>query len=71
MPSPEDRITELESQLAHTQRLSEELSDVVAEQAKRIDVLEARVQILMQRAAADEAASGSGIVIGDQPPPHW
>ncbi len=66
-----DRITELESQLAHTTRQTEELSDVVADQALRIEVLERRVLRLMERAASEEAAGTGGVVLGDQKPPHW
>jgi len=66
-----DRMTELETQLAHTTRQSDELSDIVANQAKRIEVLERRLLALMERAAADEASNASGVVLGDQRPPHW
>ena len=66
-----DRMTDLETQLAHTSRQSDELSDIVADQAKRIEVLERRILALMQRAASDEAANASGVVLGDQTPPHW
>ncbi len=66
-----DRITELENQLAHTARQAEELSDIVADQAKRIELLERRMLRLMERAAAEEAAGTGGVVMGDQKPPHW
>lgn len=65
------RLTELETQLAHTTRQSDELSDIVADQAKRIEVLERRLLALMERAAADEAATAGSVVLGDQRPPHW
>ena len=71
MAHSEDQITELESQLAFALRQGEELSDVVADQAKRIELLERRVKMLMERAAADEASNASGVVMSDQPPPHW
>ncbi|MCP5085767.1 MAG: SlyX family protein [Rhodobacteraceae bacterium] len=64
-------MTELETQLAHTTRQAEELSDVVADQAKRIELLERRVERLMERAASEEAAGTGGVVLGDQKPPHW
>ena len=69
--SQTDRITDLEEQLAHTTRQAEELSDVVADQAKRLEVLKRRVLMLMQRVAAEQADAGGGVVIGDQKPPHW
>lgn len=69
--SETDRLTELEMQLAHVLRQSDELSDVVAEQAGRIEMLERRVVALMQRAAEQETAGAGSVVLGDQPPPHW
>ena len=66
-----DRITELEMQLAHTTRLCEELSDVVADQAGRIDKLERKLLILSERAATEEANRPGSVVLGDQRPPHW
>lgn len=64
-------ITEIEERLAHFMRLAEELSDVVAGQARQIDVLERRVALLMQREAEREADSGTEIPLADQRPPHW
>jgi SlyX protein len=66
----ENKLIDLEIKLSEAQRIAEDLSDVVAEQAKRIDVLEARVRMLMERAASDEQVAGS-VVMGDSPPPHY
>lgn len=66
-----DRITELEIQLAHATRMSEELSDVVADHAKRLELAEKRIQMLMQRAAQAESEAMAGVAVGNQPPPHW
>lgn len=66
-----DRIIDLEIKLTEALRLAEELSDIVAEQAKRLDVAERRIQMLMERAAQDEANSTNGMVMNDAPPPHW
>ena len=65
------RQIEIEIKLTEALRLSEELSDIVAQQANRLDVAERRIQLLMERAAQDEANSASGISINDTPPPHW
>jgi SlyX protein len=67
----EERIIELEIKLSEATKLSEELSDIVAEQANRLDIAERRIQLLMERAAQDEANSSSGITINDNLPPHW
>lgn len=66
-----ERIIEIEIKLTEALRLSEELSDIVAQQANQLDVAERRIQLLMERAAQDEANSASGISINDTPPPHW
>ncbi|MDA9925896.1 SlyX family protein [Amylibacter sp.] len=66
-----ERIIEIEIKLTEALRLSEELSDIVAQQANRLDVAERRIQLLMERAAQDEANSANGISINDTPPPHW
>ena len=56
-----ERIIEIEIKLTEALRLSEELSDIVAQQANRLDVAERRIQLLMERAAQDEANSASGL----------
>lgn len=66
-----DRITELEIQLSHTTRLCEELSDVVANQAARLNKLEHKLQILLERTTTEEANRQGSVTFRDQPPPHW
>ena len=62
---------EWEERLAHLERLAEQLNDVVAGQAREIDVLKRRVQMLMEREAAREAEGSGGVVIGNEAPPHY
>ena len=62
---------ELEERLAHLERITEELSGVVAKQADEIDRLQARVTLLMQREAGREAEGTGGIILGDETPPHY
>ncbi len=57
----------LEEKLAHLQRVTDELSDIVAAQRDQIDRLTRRVEMLMQR----EADSGGTVPLADQKPPHW
>ena len=64
-------MEQLEEQIAHLTRSVEELSDVVAAQAKEIDTLVRRVQMLMQREAEREASAGSAVFTGDERPPHY
>ena len=66
-----DRIQDLEEQLAHLQRLSDELSEVVAEQAEEIARLTRRMELLMAREAERELETGSSVTLADQRPPHW
>lgn len=62
---------ELEERLAHLERMTEELSGVVAKQASEIDRLVARVALLMEREAGREAEGSGGIFLGDETPPHY
>jgi len=65
----ERRLMNLETALAHATRVNDELSDIVADQSKRIEALERRVGMLMQR-EADRESEGVEYV-ADQRPPHW
>lgn len=60
----------LEERIAHLTRSVEDLSDVVARQAREIDRLAARVAMLLTREAEREA-EGGGAPLADQRPPHW
>ncbi len=66
-----DEIRRLEEALADALRTVEELNEVVTDQASRIELLERRVALLMQRAAEAEADQLSGLPLADQKPPHW
>lgn len=61
----------VEEELAHLRRAVDDLSDVVAGQAREIDLLTRRVTLLMEREAEREAAGGGAIPLADQRPPHW
>ena len=65
----ERRLVDLETALAHHIKVNDELSDIVADQSKRIEALERRVGMLMQR-EADRESEGIEYV-ADQRPPHW
>lgn len=66
-----DKITELEERIAHLTRITDDLSDIVAEQAGRIERLERQVHQLRERAAVEELQTGGQIPLADQRPPHW
>ncbi|WGI21360.1 SlyX family protein [Amylibacter sp. IMCC11727] len=65
-----EHITQLEERLAHTTRQAEDLSEVVADQAKRIDMLEKQMKAVLEM-ARDTAQGEGSVTLGDQPPPHW
>ncbi len=67
----EEKLTDLEVEIAHQSHKVEELSDVVANQAREIDVLTRRVRMLMERLAEQDLATGSSVPLSDQKPPHW
>lgn len=66
-----DRIQTLEEQMAHLQKVSDDLSEVVARQEKEIDRLTRRVEMLMMREAERETDATGTIPLADQKPPHW
>ncbi len=65
------RLERAEEELAHLRRALDDLSDVVARQAREIERLDRRVALLMERAAEAEAAAGGAAPLADQKPPHW
>jgi SlyX protein len=65
----ESRLVELESRLAHHERLTEELSSVMAGQGQAIDKLAHQVRRLSERIEDIESALRS--IQGDRPPPHY
>jgi len=65
-----DRVQALEEKTAHLMRAVEDLSDVVARQAREIEVLQRRVQMLMEREAEREAMAGA-VPEANVRPPHW
>lgn len=67
----DERLERAEEELAHLRRAVDDLSDMVARQAREIEALTRRVAMLMDRAAEAEAAAGSAVPLADQKPPHW
>lgn len=61
----------MQEALAEALRVVEDLNEVVTDQANRIELLERRVNMLMTRAAEQEAEQASGLPLSDQRPPHY
>jgi uncharacterized coiled-coil protein SlyX len=65
MDSLEPRLIDLELRFMKLERYAQELSDVVAEQQKRIDALVMETKQLRERSAQGEP------VAGNDRPPHY
>ncbi len=70
MTDYEQRLIALESRLTHHERMAEEMSDVMVEQQRTIDLLTAQLRRLTER-MRDMAASWSPSPQDDRPPPHY
>ena len=67
----DDRLEAAEAALAHLTRAVEDLDAVVTAQADRLDRLERRMALLMEREAGREADEGGTAPLADWKPPHW
>lgn len=64
-----DRLTEVEIQLAEQERLVDELSSVLAEQWKTIDLMDKKLKALTKRFLELEEQAQPDIPVTK--PPHW
>ncbi len=68
----DSRVTELEIQLAHLQRMFDQLNEVVTEQSKRMDRLQqSNKQLADKLDRMKNASSGGGFDAADDKPPHY
>jgi SlyX protein len=70
MTDADARLTELEIALSHQDRVVEELSEIIRDQAGRLTRLETVLARLADRIAAAEGRLDDNPA-ADQPPPHW
>ncbi|GHU03617.1 protein SlyX [Alphaproteobacteria bacterium] len=68
--SPEDRLIEIETRLAFQERMVEDLSEIAAEQAGRIETLTLLVSRLKDRLIRLEQG-GETSPWDEKPPPHY
>jgi len=68
-PALEQRLADLESRLAHHERMAEEMSEVIFAQGQTIDRLTAQLKRMRDRVEAAEYAIASPQ--DDRPPPHY
>ena len=66
----DQRLITLEIRLAHFERMAEDMSDVLAEQAQTIDLLTAQLRRLRER-MAEMRVDGEASPQDDKPPPHY
>lgn len=66
----EQRLVELECRVAHYERMAEDLSSVIADQGRTIDLLTQRVSRLVGRLREVEAGWDRSPQ-DDKPPPHY
>ena len=64
------RLLDIEHRLAHSERMSEDLSAIVAKQAAEIDVLNQKIAVLTQR-LKESAAQWDPSPRDSEPPPHY
>jgi SlyX protein len=69
-PTTDTRLTEMESRLAHHERMTEDMSAVLSEQGRAIDALTLQLRRLTDRIGEVEAGGGNSPP-DDQPPPHY
>ena len=64
-------LAPIEERIAHLERTTDELSEVVARQDAEIRRLSQRVEMLLAREVERALDQGAAIPLGDQKPPHW
>ena len=67
----EERLQASEERIAHLTRAMEDMSDMLREQGRQIDRMQAQLAALMAREAEREMESGGAVTLGDERPPHW
>ncbi len=70
-PDCNERLTALESQLSHVERLYEQLNEVVTEQAMGIDRMERRISQLQVQFKEWKESKQVEIDPLDEKPPHY
>lgn len=65
----EDRFVEIETKLSHQEFLIEKLNNVITDQQAIIEVLEAKLKVLIDR--LKEIGPPAGEIRGHEKPPHY
>lgn len=67
----DERLQASEERIAHLTRAVDDLSDLLREQGRQIERLQAQLSLLIEREAEREIAAGASVTLGDERPPHW
>lgn len=70
-PSPEKRLTDIETLFTHWQRVVQELDQVVLDQSRRIDQLEREVRLLTSDLRSMRDMNRETRRPEDEIPPHY
>lgn len=65
-----ERLAALEARIAHYERMTDDLSEVIARQDRAIDLMAAKLQRLLERLRAVETGADRSPQ-DDRPPPHY
>jgi SlyX protein len=68
--SQDQRLMALEIRLAHFERMVEDLSDVIVDQGRAMDLMTAQIRRMRER-IVEVAAGAEGSPQDDRPPPHY
>jgi len=66
-----DRIDQIEEQIAHLTRATEDMSDMLRAQGDEIARLGRLLSQLSERESERSVQDGTSIPLADQKPPHW
>ncbi|NND97498.1 MAG: SlyX family protein [Pirellulaceae bacterium] len=66
-----ERITDLEIQLAHVQRLFDQLNDVVTDQSSRLSQMERVMKQIEEKVKQIKPADQQSVDPLDEKPPHY
>ncbi len=69
-PVLEQRLTDLESRVAHHERMAEEMSQILYQQGQTIDRLTLQLRRMRDQLAEVESGGGRSPQ-DDRPPPHY
>lgn len=71
MSPPDDKLIRLEERIAHLEHALDEASAEAVALARRVEMLERRLALVLERLAQAEFDEGGTVPLADWRPPHW